>query len=60
MKSRCRHKTLFLIQQERNAALALIETSEEESMATLHYDTTTRKIINGEWPSLCKVLKNFV
>ena len=45
-------KHLLSIQQERNAALALIETSEEESMTTLHYDTTTRKRINGEWPSL--------
>ena len=45
-------KHLLLIQQEQNAALALIETSEEESMTTLHYDTTTRKRINGEWPSL--------
>ena len=51
MKSHCRHKTL-LIQQEQNAALGLTETSEEESMTTLHYDTTTRKRINGEWPSL--------
>ena len=44
-------KHLMAIQQERNAALALLDTTPSDPV-TLHYDTTTRKRLNGEWPSI--------
>ena len=44
-------KHLMAIQAERNAALALLDTTPSD-VVTFHYDTTTRKRLNGEWPSL--------
>ena len=44
-------KHLMAIQEERNAALALLDTLPSDAV-TLHYDTTTRKRLNGEWPSI--------
>ena len=39
------------IQQERNAALAILDASPEDRI-TIHYDTTTRRRIAGEWTSV--------
>ncbi len=36
------------IQQKRNAALAILGSSNEDKV-TIHYDTTTRRQISGEW-----------
>ena len=44
-------KHLLAIQQERNTALALLDTVPSDPV-TLHYDTTKRKHLNGEWPSI--------
>ena len=44
-------KHLMDIQEERNAALAILDTTPSD-VVTLHYDTTTRKRLSGEWPSL--------
>ena len=44
-------KHLMAIQEERNAALAILDTIPPDVVA-LHYDTTTQKRLNGEWPSL--------
>ena len=49
-------KHLLAIQQERNAALAILDRSEEAT--TLQFDTTSRKRINGEWPSIIMRMKN--
>ena len=38
-------------QEERDAALALYQKS-ADARVTLHYDSTTRDCIDGEWPSL--------
>ena len=38
-------------QVERDAALALL-LKERPAKATLHYDTTSRNSIDGEWPSI--------
>ena len=45
-------KHLLAIQQERNAALAILDASDDELATTLHFDTTSRKRIKGEWPSI--------
>lgn len=37
------------IQQERNAALAVLNPSDDELATTIHFDTTSRKRITGEW-----------
>ena len=46
-----RMKHLMAIQEERNAALALIDALPDEVM-TIKYDTTSRRRLNGEWPSI--------
>ena len=45
------HKHLKALNQEIEAADALME-KEPDSKATLHYDSTTRSRLEGEWPSL--------
>ena len=45
-------KHLLAIQQERNAALAILDASDDELAITLHFDTASRKRIKGEWPSI--------
>ena len=44
-------KHLLAIQQERNTALALSDTVPLDPV-TSHFDTTKRKHLNGEWPSI--------
>ena len=44
-------KHLMAIQEERNAALALIDAMPDE-VATMKYDTTSRRRLKGEWPSI--------
>ena len=44
-------KHLQAIQQERNAALAILDATDEDKI-TIHYDTTTRRRISGEWTSI--------
>ena len=43
---------MLAIQQERNAALAILDMSDDDCVTTLHSDTTSRKRINGEWSSV--------
>ena len=50
-KSIDRMKQLMAIQEERNAALALLDGLPDEVM-TVKYDTTSRRRLNGEWPSI--------
>ena len=38
-------KHLLAIQQERNAALAILDASDDELATALHFDTTSRKRI---------------
>ena len=38
------------IQQERNATSSILDSVPK--VTTIHYDTTMRKRLNGEWPSL--------
>ena len=45
-------KHLLAIQQERNAALAILDMSDDDCVTTLHFDATSRKRINGEWSSV--------
>lgn len=45
------HKHLKALNQEIEAADALLN-KEPDSKATLHYDSTTRSRLEGEWPSL--------
>ena len=45
-------KHLLAIQQERNAALAMLDMSDDDCVTTLHFDTTSRKRINAEWSSV--------
>jgi len=46
-----RYKNLLACQHEANAGEALLSLS-KESKATLHYDTTQRNQIAGEWVSI--------
>ena len=60
VKTIARLKHLMAIQQERNAALAILNTIPSDA-ATVHYNTTTtttRKRLNGEWPSLIIKMSN--
>ena len=41
-------KHLLDIQQERNAALAILQASYDESAITLHFDITSRKKIKDD------------
>ena len=50
-------KHLMAIQEERNAALAVLDTVPSD-VVTFHYDTTKRKRLNGEWPSLVLQFSN--
>lgn len=50
-KTITRMKHLMAIQKEENAALALLDAAHDD-VVTVHYDTTTQKRVNGEWPSL--------
>lgn len=45
-------KHLVDIQQERSAALAVLNPSDDELATTIHFDTTRRKRITGEWSSI--------
>ena len=45
-------KHLLAIQQERNAASAILDISDDDRVTTLHFDTASRKRINGEWSSV--------
>ena len=47
------------LQEERNAALAILDAMPEDVL-TIHYDTTTRRRLNGEWPSLILKMSNVV
>ena len=47
----CREKHLQSIQTERNCALAMLDTDETDKI-TVHYDTTSRRRVNGEWTSV--------
>ena len=46
-----REKHLQAIQVERNCALAMLDATSED-VITVHYDTTKRRRIQGEWTSL--------
>ena len=46
-----REKHMQAIQQERKAALAILDASPDDKV-TIHYDTTTRRRIAGEWTSI--------
>ena len=46
-----REKHLQAIQVERNCALAMLDATSED-VITIHYDTTKRRRIQGEWTSL--------
>ena len=46
-----KYKEMQASQEERDAALALYQKSGDVRV-TLHYDSTTRNCIDGEWPSL--------
>ena len=45
------------IEQERQAALALLSRPSDVK-TTLHYDTTSRSTIDGDWPALILVFSN--
>ena len=40
------------MQQERNAVLAILDASDDKLATTLHFDTTSRNSIKGQWPSI--------
>ena len=46
-KTIARMKHLMAIQQEKNAALTLLDALPDE-VITIHYDTTTRRRLDGE------------
>lgn len=52
-----RVKHLMALQEERNAALAILDAMPKDVL-TIHYDTTTRRRLNGEWPSLILKMSN--
>ena len=52
-----RKKHFQAIQAERNCALALID-AEPEELCTMHYDTTKRRRIQGDWSSLIVKMSN--
>ena len=45
-------KHLLAMQQERNAVLAILDASDDKLATTLHFDTTSRNSIKGQWPSI--------
>ena len=58
VKTIARMRHLMAKQQESNAALALLDTAIPSDVVTLHYDTTTRKRLIGEWSSLIIKMSN--
>ena len=50
-------KHLQAIQAERNCALAMLDSNPEDKV-TIHYDTTTRRRIKGDWTSLIVKISN--
>ena len=51
------HKQMLTIQHEKDAATALINIS-IGTKVTLHYDTTTRSKIDGDWPALILIFSD--
>ena len=51
------YKHMQASQVERDAALAIYEKA-SQIKCIVHYDTTTRSSIDGEWPSLIFVLSD--
>ena len=45
------YKQMQVSQVERDAAITL-QSKDENVKSTLHYETTTRKTIDGEWPAI--------
>ena len=52
-----REKHLQAIQEERNCALAIMDAEPEDDIS-VHYDTTQRRKIQGDWTSLIMKLSN--
>ena len=57
IKTISRIKHLMAIKQESNIALALLDTMPSD-VVTVHYNTTTRERLNGEWPSVIIKMSN--
>ena len=53
------YKQMQASQVERDAALALLDKT-AELKSTMHYDTTSRNAIDGEWPSIILIFSDGV